>query len=491
VEEEDGIEELIKIEPEEDILPEEEPEEIGVPVMSEISSEIDEIPDMSLDSLDISDDLGEDISDTKEMVVDIEDEITDFSDTDIDDVPEETEMMPEEEIEEGDDLEEIEVPKKPEKASPMKKIVMEEPSITEDDFSFEEAMDFLKDGLDEFSILDDINLDEDFAMEDISEDISIEEAPEEIPEEEEEIPPEEEEEVPPEDSFEMEVPDEEDEVVVEPESSEEASMDSVRELIGQEILENIISEGILGRNIDDLKNSLSSISEMDGVLETVIASNEGLVICHTGEDTRRASILAAISVEFSRRINRAVEDLNITKPAGILVEATEGKIMSLISSDFVLSTLISEQNLDDEDKINEFMGELLVKFEEDKENNEIVLKNLLEFLNETDNLNGTIIGTGEGLVVMSSLKESMPSEKWMAYLFYIYQAAESAVSRLGLGDTERYIFKTRIDEEEENLICLKKGDFILAGMAGESSPTGGIVLDLKAVVQSINTLLDI
>ena len=435
--------------------------------------DMDEIDDISIMEEE------ENISETKEMALDVEEAITGFSDElDMDEVEVRSEepVLTEEEVSEVDVdidvLSKIDDLGEPSEETAINDILGDTSMVEDDSFSFDDAMDFLNEGLDDFSF--DISLDDEDTGLEVAPDVidDVIEEPDDIGEIEEQ---------PPEEPVEDDMGDIDiDEGI--------SSMDSMRELIAQEVVDSFSNEGVVGRGLDNIKASLAPISDMEGVMNTVLASKEGLIVCHTGEESKQSEVIAAVSVEFERRLSRAIAPMNIDKPQGVMVEATQGKVLTSHSSDFVLGTLIAEDSELYDDKVSERMSEIIERLEGDRNNSEYVLGSSLEVLKENTGIIGAIIGSGEGLVVMSSLPEGLSTQNWIAYLFHLYQATEDAVFRLGMGELDRYIFKTRLEGEDVNITCLKNGEFILAGVAKEET-LHNVIVDLKATGQAINTLL--
>jgi len=441
-EEEEEIEEIIKIKPEEEDLIEKELEEL-IPedlssdepvelipealikedlikieekkpaevspsrVKEEVSLEDEDFSDledvdMLLDesSKDIMKFDGSDIMDTDMMDID-----TDIMSSDIMD----TDMM-------GTDM-------------------MGDVSESEPDFSFDEAMSFLDEG---FSL----------------DDISIEEGATDI-------------------------------------SESDSSADIIRTLTAQEVIDNIARDGVIGKSVAAIKSSIKPLDELEGIKGNILANDEGLLISTTLNDTEKAEIIAATSVELDRRLGRAVKAMGINKPVSMVIEAMEGKILVNMSKEFVLASLIDDKPEYDEDRVNSRLNELLQEFDRENETSEQMMTKFLKTLQESSNIVNGLVGSGEGLLISSSLSNNFSSEHWIAYLTHIYHAAEDTVSRLNLGEVDRCMFKSQVNNKDVNIICSRNGPVILCTLVQDEGISRTLSADLNAAGKVVNLLLGI
>jgi len=418
--EDEEIEEIIKIQPEEEKLVRDEliedeliPEELmgSEPVDDDILSD-----DILSDDL-----LGEDL---------LKDMLTDYAK-----ITEEIKIIPEKDLREVSDISEVDILEGTSSEEDMMLTSEEELMMTEDTdmegFDFKDAIDFLGEGLDDFT-MDEISLEE---------------------------------------------------------PAENTSSDILRQITGQEIIDNLTREGFSGKSIASIRDTLNSLDDLEGGEGSTIANNEGLLICGTLKQEEKAEILSATSVEINRRINRAFPVMDISKPGNILLETLDKKILIFSSDEFVLATLIKDKLEDCEDKIKNRLAEFLKKV--NRKNAESSIENVLKLLSENENISGGIIGTEEGLLIMSNLPGNFSSENWIAYLVFIYQSAEDTIERMNIGNLKRYIFKSQVDGKEVNIISLKNGGIILGALIQEGIPIQKVNVDLNAALQAVNDILGI
>jgi len=355
--------------------------------------------------------------------------------TDYEKITEEIKIIPEKDLREVSDISEVDILEGTSSEEDMMLTSEEELMMTEDTdmegFDFKDAIDFLGEGLDDFT-MDEISLEE---------------------------------------------------------PAENTSSDILRQITGQEIIDNLTREGFSGKSIASIRDTLNSLDDLEGGEGSTIANNEGLLICGTLKQEEKAEILSATSVEINRRINRAFPVMDISKPGNILLETLDKKILIFSSDEFVLATLIKDKLEDCEDKIKNRLAEFLKKV--NRKNAESSIENVLKLLSENENISGGIIGTEEGLLIMSNLPGNFSSENWIAYLVFIYQSAEDTIERMNIGNLKRYIFKSQVDGKEVNIISLKNGGIILGALIQEGIPIQKVNVDLNAALQAVNDILGI
>ena len=439
-EEEEEIEEIIKIKPEEedliekeleDLIPEDlssdEPEDlIPEAMIKEDLIKIEEKKPVEVIPLRVKEEVSlyvEDFSDLADvnMLLDsssskdedlMKFDSSDIMDTDIMDL--DTDMM-------GSDM--------------MDTDMMGEISGSEPDFSFDEAMSFLDEG---FS-LDDIPIEEGVT------DISV----------------------------------------------SDTSADMIRTITAQEVIDNIARDGVTGKSVTAIKSSIKPLDELEGIKGSTLASNEGFIITTTLNDTKKAEIIAATSVELDRRLTRAVKSMGINKPVSMVVEAMEGKILVNMSKEFVLASLIDDKPEYDENKVEKKLNDLMKRFDRENETSEQMMTEFLKSLQENASIVNGLIGSDEGLLISSSLSNNFSSENWIAYLTCIYQVAEDTALRLHLGNIDRYMFKSQVNNKDLNIICSKNGPVMLCTLVQDEEISQDLSTDLNAAGRVVNLLLGI
>lgn len=434
-EEEEEIEEIIKIKPEEedliekeleDLIPEdlspEEPEDlIPEALIKEDLIKIEEKKPAEVISSRVKEEISLDVEDFSDladvnMLLDEssskDEEILKFDSSDIMD----TDMM---------DLD----------TDIMDTDIMSDMSDTDTDFSFDDAMNFLDEG---FSL----------------DDISIEEGTSDI-------------------------------------SVSDTSADMIRSLTAQEVIDNIDRDGVIGKSVSDIQSSIKPLGELEGINGITLASSEGFIITTTLNDTERAEVIAATSVELDRRLSRAIKAMGISRPVSMVVEAMEGKILLNMSKDFVLSSLIDDKPEYDENKVEKKLNDLMKRFDRENETSEQMMTEFLKSLQENASIVNGLIGSDEGLLISSSLSNNFSSENWIAYLTCIYQVAEDTALRLHLGNIDRYMFKSQVNNKDLNIICSKNGPVMLCTLVQDEEISQDLSTDLNAAGRVVNLLLGI
>ncbi len=272
-------------------------------------------------------------------------------------------------------------------------------------------------------------------------------------------------------------------------SVSETSADMIRTITAQEVIDNITRDGVVGKSVSDIQSSIKPLDELEGVKGSTLANNEGFIITTTLNDTATSEIIAATSVELNRRLARAVQAMGISKPVSIVVEAMEGKFLVHMSKEFVLASLIDDKPAYDEHKVEKRLNELMEHFDRENETSEQMMTKLLKSLQENTGIVNGLIGSGEGLLISSSLSNNFSAENWIAYLTYIYHAAEDTVSRLNLGEVDRCMFKSQVNNKELNIICSKNGPLMLCTLVQDEGISQALSTDLNAAGRVVNLLL--